>query len=428
MNNKERRKMNKKILGLGIIICLGIAGGANGSVTPRDTIPERAIEIYSKAYTCEKREASSNKVKGLLEGDATVNWVNISQWITPAHLAQGFIDIILSLKIGEISGVDKPKWYMYGDADDGGDNDINAHGNGMFYDLIDPDFKSAPRENIFATDAKDGEYVILRFGLPPVIGDEYKIHIGKGSVRFVLSYLTPTYTDSCVVGLYLVPPDTGVYPCPDLPDVPVSYKGGISIRRVLVNTPITFDCSRSFDNSGGNITLYELDADNNVNPGIDVASDKPFIPYTYHTTGLKKVVLAVHDDSGYASRSNGDVCVAVSSNPLPLWVEVLDTITDLGDSEKPRLYQCAPHPYIPAQCPVANIKYRIVSPAYVTIKIYTFSGDLVKTLVDEPKNAGEWVATWDGLNEDGQKAGAGIYFCFMEAGNFKKIERMVMIK
>jgi hypothetical protein len=159
-----------------------------------------------------------------------------------------------------------------------------------------------------------------------------------------------------------------------------------------------------------------------------VASDKPFIFYTYHTTGLKKVVLTVHDDRGYASRSNGDVCVVASSNPLPLWVEVLDSIADLGDSEKPRLYQCAPHPYIPAQCPVANIKYRIISPAHVTIKIYTFSGDLVKTLVDEPKNAGEWVATWDGRNEDRQKAGAGIYFCFMEAGNFRKIERMVMIR
>jgi len=439
--------MNKKILGFGIIIYLVVAGGANGLVTPRDSIPAGAIEIYSKVYVCEEWEAEPpiDKVANLLGKDATANWLNISQWITPAHLAQGFIDVIVTVGIGEIPGVDQPGWYMRGDADDQGEQDMRALCSGAFYDLIDLDFKTTTG-NIFEKPAGDGQYVVLRFGLPSVIGNYYRIYIGKGSVGLASTFLE--YTDSCEVKFYLWPLDAGLYACSDLSDIPISYGGPTPVRKVLVNTLITFDCSRSismdFDTirvdttilgvdttySNEGITLYELDTDNNFNPGADVTDNEPFLSYIYRTTGLKKVILTVRDDSGYVSRSNGDPRVFVSSSPLPLWVEVVDSISNLADSigEDSKLYQCAPQPYIPAQCPVTNIKYRIASPAYVTIKVYTFSGDLVKTLVDETKDAGEWVTTWDGRNKDGEEIGAGIYFCVMEAGKFRKIERMVVIR
>lgn len=447
--------MNKKILRFGIMIYLTIAGGANGSVTPRDSIPEGAIEIHSKVYVCEEWEAEPpiDKVATLLGDDATANWLDISQWITPAHLAQGFIDIIVTVGIGEIAGVDKPGWYMRGDADDQGEKDMRALCSGAFYDLIDLDFKTTTGYIFVEESAEDGQYVILRFGLPPVIGNYYKIYIGEGSVGLLSTY--SEYTDSCQVKFYLWPIHTGLYACPDLLDVPISHEVPTPVRRVLVNTLITFDCSRSIsmdldtiwvdttilgvdttiaviDTTYGseNITLYELDADNNFNPGVDVTSDKPFLSYIYRTAGLKKVVLTVRDNSDNASRSNGDPCVTISSNPLPLWVDVVDSISDMPDytSKVPKLYQCAPQPYIPAECPATNIKYRITSSGNVTIKIYTFSGDLVKTLVDEPKSAGEWVTTWNGRNKHGQEVGAGIYFCVMEVGNFRKIERMVMIR
>ncbi len=447
INDKERREMSKNILRFGIIIYLTIMGVANGSVTPRDSIPERAIEIHSKVYVCEEWEAEPpiDKVATLLGKDATANWLDISQWITPVHLAQGFVDIIVTAGIGQIQGIEKPGWYMRGDADDQGEQDIRALCSGVFYDLIDLDFKTTTG-NVFEQSAEDSQYVILRFGLPPVIGNYYKIYIGKGSVGLASTF--SEYTDSCQVKFYLWPLDAGLYACPDLSDVAISYEVLTPVRRVLVNTLITFDCSRSismdFDTlwvdttielidttfSSENITLYELDTDNNFNPGVDVTSDKPFLSYIYRTSGLKKVVLTVRDDSNNASRSNGNPRVTISSNPLPLWVEVIDSISNLPDytSNVSKLYQCAPQPYIPSECPVTNIKYMITSPSYLTIKVYTFSGDLVKTLVDEPKSAGEWITTWDGRNKHGQEVGAGIYFCVMESGNFRKIERMVMIR
>lgn len=417
-----------------VLLCLcnmmaGLIMRGEGAVTPQGPLPEGVEEIYaSENYTCKLKEAGPTLYKAISElGDSrTVNWVDISSRIRPYHLAQGFIDILLTVDMHEIEEVTLPKWYMLGDSDQENESDIRAFCNGVFYDLIDTDFKSVTG-NVFTRDAKTEEYIILRFEVPQRIGDYYKIFIGKGAVGITAT--ESSYTDSCRVKLYLAPPVSNVYACCDLLDVPITYENGEPLRQIFVNTPVTFDGSRSIDIAGGQIVQYAFDFDNNINPGVDVVDINPLVTHSYSTPGLRKVVLSVSSENG-SSTSDGELSGVNSDNPnfnpLPLWVEV---VGPSAEEKVVQLYQCAPHPFIPAQYPETQIKYMVPSSCRVTIKLYTFSGNLVRTLIDnEEKFPGEWVTTWDGTNEDREKVGSGIYFCQMEAGESRTIKNIVLIK
>ena len=72
----------------------------------------------------------------------------------------------------------------------------------------------------------------------------------------------------------------------------------------------------------------------------------------------------------------------------------------------------------------------------VSLKIYNILGQEVKTLVDEPKEAGAYTVTWDGTDEYGQMVTSGVYFYRLttgvisqeNGGSFSVIKRMVLMK
>jgi hypothetical protein len=70
-----------------------------------------------------------------------------------------------------------------------------------------------------------------------------------------------------------------------------------------------------------------------------------------------------------------------------------------------------------------GIKYSVGrSEKDVVLKIYSVSGRLVKTLVNEVKAPGFYVVYWDGDDRTGIKISSGVYFCILETkkGNFMK--------
>jgi flagellar hook assembly protein FlgD len=64
----------------------------------------------------------------------------------------------------------------------------------------------------------------------------------------------------------------------------------------------------------------------------------------------------------------------------------------------------------------------------VRIKIYNVAGELVRTLVDEMKNAGAYSIAWDGRNNAGSDVASGIYFYKMETKDFSQSRKMVMLR
>ena len=73
-------------------------------------------------------------------------------------------------------------------------------------------------------------------------------------------------------------------------------------------------------------------------------------------------------------------------------------------------------------------------PENVTIKIYSTTGHLVRTLDLGQRASGEYLsknkaAYWDGRNEAGEEVASNIYFCVMKAGDdYTDTKKMVVAR
>jgi hypothetical protein len=83
------------------------------------------------------------------------------------------------------------------------------------------------------------------------------------------------------------------------------------------------------------------------------------------------------------------------------------------------LMQNYPNPFNP----VANIKYDLPKDIFVTIKIFDINGREIKTLVNEFKNAGSHLISFNGT-----EFASGIYFYRIQAGDFIQVKKMLLIK
>ncbi len=93
----------------------------------------------------------------------------------------------------------------------------------------------------------------------------------------------------------------------------------------------------------------------------------------------------------------------------------------------PKTYDLAqnyPNPFNPS----TEIHFALPEDAKITLKIYNIAGELVKTLVDERKAAGNYSMTWNGTNDKGRSVAAGVYFYQIETGKFNKTKKMLLLK
>jgi hypothetical protein len=88
------------------------------------------------------------------------------------------------------------------------------------------------------------------------------------------------------------------------------------------------------------------------------------------------------------------------------------------------LSQNYPNPFNP----LTRISYELPGRLPVSLKIYDINGRLVRIIVNEQQSAGEKIAQWDGKDQLGRIVTSGIYFYKLEAGPFKHIKRMVLLK
>jgi hypothetical protein len=83
------------------------------------------------------------------------------------------------------------------------------------------------------------------------------------------------------------------------------------------------------------------------------------------------------------------------------------------------LSQNFPNPFNP----VTRISYSIPKAGFVKIAVYDLLGREVETLVNEERQAGEFM-----MDFNGETLSSGIYYYKMEAGEFTSIKKMVLIK
>ncbi len=75
-----------------------------------------------------------------------------------------------------------------------------------------------------------------------------------------------------------------------------------------------------------------------------------------------------------------------------------------------------------------SIGFRMKDAQTATLAIYNVKGQLVRTLVNETRSAGDHSVTWNGRDESGNAVSAGIYFCRLTTGKQSDTSKLILMK
>jgi len=74
------------------------------------------------------------------------------------------------------------------------------------------------------------------------------------------------------------------------------------------------------------------------------------------------------------------------------------------------------------------IEYNLPKAAHIRLVIYDVLGRKIKTLMDAKQPAGNFQTSWNGTNEFSLPVATGVYLCLMDAGEFVKVTKLLLIK
>ncbi|MBN1756138.1 T9SS type A sorting domain-containing protein [bacterium] len=88
------------------------------------------------------------------------------------------------------------------------------------------------------------------------------------------------------------------------------------------------------------------------------------------------------------------------------------------------LFQNQPNPFNPS----TSIEYALPVDCAIDLSVYDILGKKVKTIDAGEKPAGYYSATWKGRDNDNNPVASGLYFIKLEAGDFKEVVKVQLIK
>jgi hypothetical protein len=88
------------------------------------------------------------------------------------------------------------------------------------------------------------------------------------------------------------------------------------------------------------------------------------------------------------------------------------------------LHQNYPNPFNP----ITSLRYDLPQDGLVNVTVYDMIGRLVKTLVNSSQTAGYKSIQWNATNRRNETVSAGLYLYTIQAGDFRKTRKMVLLK
>ena len=109
---------------------------------------------------------------------------------------------------------------------------------------------------------------------------------------------------------------------------------------------------------------------------------------------------------------------------VPIVVQVVSAEPEPFTPEEFSLHQNYPNPFNP----VTTLRYDIPENSHVTITIYDMLGREVKTLINQTQDAGYRSIIWNATNDYDKPVSAGIYLYQIQAGEYIRTKKMVLLK
>ena len=83
-----------------------------------------------------------------------------------------------------------------------------------------------------------------------------------------------------------------------------------------------------------------------------------------------------------------------------------------------------PNPFNPA----TNIALSIPQSGNVRVEILTVTGKVVRVLMNEHRQAGEFELRWDGCNQQGALSASGVYLCRIQSAGRVDSRTLLLVK
>jgi len=120
--------------------------------------------------------------------------------------------------------------------------------------------------------------------------------------------------------------------------------------------------------------------------------------------------LPENNDCGVQIGAHGQGCGATSADDLAPTAGLLSVF---------------PNPFNPT----AEIRFVLPGPAEITVRVLDATGREMRRLLDGMiRPSGEVQLSWDGRNDNGQPLPSGVYFCEVQAGEFRATKKMTLLK
>ncbi len=132
-------------------------------------------------------------------------------------------------------------------------------------------------------------------------------------------------------------------------------------------------------------------------------------------------------DTSYSA--NIEISSNDASDPvvvIPVFLQVGPTGIEV-DLPLPTTFAVSPNYPNPFN-PSTTINFQLPEAVDVKLVVYNVLGQKVRTLVNKSMQPGHYKTTWNGLNDAGMQAASGIYIYRFEAGNFNKVQKMILLK
>jgi len=166
---------------------------------------------------------------------------------------------------------------------------------------------------------------------------------------------------------------------------------------------VTLDGSASRDPDGKIVSYIWSEA------GLEIANGRK--PPVTLSTGTHSIELTVTDNGGLTDTDSVIIKVVKEDEEFG----VLPT-------------GCYNNVINPLKGEEASIVVELEEPGRVKIDLYDTKGNKIKQLADEEKDAGTYPYYWNGKNDSGNVVGCGLYLVRIDAGDYKKTKKIVVVK
>jgi len=179
--------------------------------------------------------------------------------------------------------------------------------------------------------------------------------------------------------------------------------------------------------TGNKITIKVTNPTNTTMQDVQVnlISSPEWIKFNKETMLIEKLASGNSEDVSFTFSSNensgikeeGTITFSIQTTNGKSWQKLFKVQAVLPD--KFELMQNYPNPFNPN----TTIKFSLPTDIRVTLKVFNILGETVKVLVNEERKAGIHYVEFDA-----SQLASSVYFYTIEAGNFKTVRKMLLMK